>query len=526
MHQEASLSAPVVWRCPHALWGLLAVAAAALLFVFHPALEQLYEGWMAREEYSFGVLVPFISAFLLWQRRGRLAAARFEPSWLGLAALAVGLGLGTLAYLATASTVAQYAFLVSLAGLALAFVGRRQFGLLAAPLGMLVFMLPLPELFLKELSATLQLLSSQLGVWLIRLAGVSVYLEGNVIDLGSMRLQVVEACSGLRYLLPLMTLGFITAYFFRAPRWQRLLLVASTVPITLLMNSARIALIGVTGEHFGRAAAEGFLHDFEGWAVFMTCMAVLFAEMWLLARLSGRALRDVFGIELPAGAEAGAEQRVRAVPATLRVAAALLAGVALAYAFAPRPESVVPERRGFGEFPLELGEWRGRLERMDPIHLGILKLDDYLLANYFDGSRHGVNVYMGYYGMQRNGLAAHSPTECLPADGWEMQRFERYAVPGVSANGRPLAVNRVVIQKGDSRQLVYYWFKQRERHLAGEYAVKAALFWDLLTRRRSDGALVRLITPLAPGEAPEAADARLAAFAARVVPLLPSYVPG
>jgi EpsI family protein len=157
---------------------------------------------------------------------------------------------------------------------------------------------------------------------------------------------------------------------------------------------------------------------------------------------------------------------------------------------------------------------------MDPVHLGILRLDDHLLANYRDGASL-VNVYIGYYATQHHGLAAHSPTECLPADGWEMQSFERRDLPGAPA----LQVNRVVIQKGESRQLVYYWFKQRGRTLTGEYAVKAWLFWDLLTRQRSDGALVRLVTPLARNEAPEAADARLAAFAAGFAPRLPAYVP-
>jgi exosortase D (VPLPA-CTERM-specific) len=468
--------------------------------------------------------VPFISLFLLWQRRDRLAAARFEPSWLGVAVLGAGLALGAAAYVATASGVGQYAFLVSLAGLVLAFVGRRQFALLAAPLAMLVFMLPLPELFMKQLSLGLQLVSSQLGVAIIRLAGVSVFLDGNVIDLGTMKLQVVEACSGLRYLLPLATLGCITAFFFRAPLWQRVLLVLSSAPITLLMNSARIALVGVTSEHFGRAAAEGFLHDFEGWAVFMTCMTVLFAEMWLFARLAGRRFREVFGIDLPSRVSAP-ERRVRSVPRTLRAATALLSLVALAYAFAPQPASAVPRREGFDTFPLEVGAWRGRPEAMQPEHLQILRLDDYLLANYLDGERRVVNLYMGYYAVQRHGLAAHSPSECLPADGWEMQDFRRYIVPGVTAGGEPLAVNRVIIRKAGTRQLVYYWFKQRQRSLAGEYEVKASLFWDLLTRRRSDGALVRLITPLARGETLEAADARLAQFAGEIVPRLPRYIP-
>jgi exosortase D (VPLPA-CTERM-specific) len=526
MRQETLLSAPVLWRSPNAIWGLLAVSALGLGLAFRPALTDLYASWMSREEYSFGILVPFIAAFLLWQRRDRLAAIRFEPGWAGVGVLGAGLALGAVAHVATAATLAQYAFVASLAGVALAAVGRRAFAVLAAPLAMLLFMLPLPELLLGELSRTLQLVSSQLGVWLIRLAGVSVYLEGNVIDLGTMKLQVVEACSGLRYLLPLLTLGCITAFFFRAPLWQRALLVASTVPITLLMNSARIALIGVTVEHFGRAAAEGLLHDFEGWVVFMTCMAVLFAQMWLFARLAGRRLREVFAIELPGPAPYGAELRVRTVPASLFAAVALLAGAAIAQLVIPAPESVVPARREFSQFPLALDAWRGRTERMNPLHLDMLKLDDYLLANYAHGSAPGVNLYIGYYAVQRHGLAAHSPSECLPADGWEMQRFERYVVPGVQAAGGELEVNRVVIQKGAARQLVYYWFQQRERSLRSEYAVKAWLFWDLLTRQRSDGALVRLVTPLPPGEDAEDADRRLAQFAALVMSRLPSHVPG
>jgi exosortase D (VPLPA-CTERM-specific) len=526
MRQETLLSAPVLWRSSHAIWGLLAAAALGLGLAFRPALAGLYATWMSREEYSFGILVPFIAAFLLWQRRDRLAATRFEPSWAGVGVLAAGLVLGAVAHVATATNLAQYAFVVSLAGVAFAAAGRHAFAVVAAPLAMLAFMLPLPELLLGELSRVLQLFSSQLGVWLIRLAGVSVYLEGNVIDLGTMKLQVVEACSGLRYLLPLLTLGCITAFFFRAQLWQRALLVASTVPITLLMNSARIALIGVTVEHFGRAAAEGLLHDFEGWAVFMTCMAVLFAEMWLFAGLSGRRLREVFAVDLPGPAPYGAELRLRTVPSSLVAAVALLVGAALTQLLMPAPESVAPPRREFSLFPLELGAWRGRTERMNPLHLEILKLDDYLLANYVNGSAPGVNLYMAYYAVQRHGLAAHSPSECLPADGWEMQRFERHVVPGVRVADGELEVNRVVIQKGTARQLVYYWFQQRERSLRSEYAVKAWLFWDLLTRQRSDGALVRLITPLPAGEQAGNADRRLAEFAAKVMKRLPSHVPG
>src|SRR5262249_52316985 len=139
VQREATLDASPgpVWTCPSALWGLLGIACAALLIAFLPALGKLYDTWMSREEYSFGILVPFISAFLVSQRRARLAAPAFEPSWLGVGVLFLGLAVGALAHTATASTLAQYAFLVALAGLVLAFAGRRAFGILAAPLAML-----------------------------------------------------------------------------------------------------------------------------------------------------------------------------------------------------------------------------------------------------------------------------------------------------------------------------------------------------------------------------------------------------
>ena len=154
---------------------------------------------------------------------------------------------------------------------------------------MLFFTIPLPKFLYNNLSSQLQLISSEIGVWFIRLFDISVYLEGNVIDLGNYKLQVVEACSGLRYLFPLMTLGFIAAYFFKGAFWKRAIIFLSSIPITVLMNSLRIGMIGVTVEYWGVAAAEGLLHDFEGWVVFMACTAVLVLEMWVLAHVGSGA---------------------------------------------------------------------------------------------------------------------------------------------------------------------------------------------------------------------------------------------
>ncbi|MBC7803081.1 MAG: VPLPA-CTERM-specific exosortase XrtD [Candidatus Parcubacteria bacterium] len=527
MLQESALPSLTVWRITPLGWAGVALSFGALLAVFLGALVALVGIWGSQEEYGFGYLVPFIAAFLVWQRKDKLELSRFEGSWTGLGVVAVGLGLGVLGRMSTLDTLAQYAFLLSLLGLILAGCGWRGLRMLAAPLVILCFMVPLPNYLLREVSAQLQLLSSQLGVGMIRLAGTSVFLEGNVIDLGSMKLQVVEACSGLRYLLPLMTLGFIATYFYKVTLWKRVLVFVSTIPITIAMNSLRIALVGITSEYFGKAAAEGFLHDFEGWAVFMLCLAVLFAEMALLARVGrdGRSLSEAFAVDLPAPSPPRAIRRARELPGPFIASSALVLGVALFAYLLPDTRSVTPQRREFQDFPLDLGAWRGRPDRLENIYLDELKLDDYILANYVDGNGHAVNFYVSYYAEQRNGNGAHSPRACLPGDGWEIQSFGQVALASATGDGQPLQVNRVVIQKGEARQLVYYWFRQRGRILTNEYSVKLWIFWDLLTRSRSDGAMVRLVTPLRRGEDLAAADTRLARFASEADSKLAPYVP-
>ena len=128
----------------------------------------------------------------------------------------------------------------------------------------------------------MQLISSELGVLVIRLFDIPVYLEGNIIDLGTYKLQVVEACSGLRYMYPLLSLSLILAFFFRVVMWKRVLVFVSAIPITIVMNSIRIGIIGVLVEYFGIEVAEGFLHDFEGWVIFLVCFFFLYLEMWLI----------------------------------------------------------------------------------------------------------------------------------------------------------------------------------------------------------------------------------------------------
>ena len=267
--------------------SLLLLAAAALWLIFRDGLTYMVLDW-GQEEYSYAYLIPPIAAWLIWQRRARLVEAAAAPSWWGAPLVLAGIVLATFGDLATLYVVIQYAFIIAVFGVALTLVGWRGLAILAAPLFYLFFMVPLPDFLYQGLSARLQLISSALGVSFIRLFGLPVFLEGNVIDLGVYQLQVAEACSGLRYLFPLLSFGYLCALLYKGPWWHKAVLLLSTLPITILVNSIRIGLVGVLVTFGGIEQAEGFMHLFEGWIIFLAAVAILFGEMWLLARLSGR----------------------------------------------------------------------------------------------------------------------------------------------------------------------------------------------------------------------------------------------
>ncbi len=534
MDGPAQLAHTTLYRPTRAQLLVLPLAAAALLLLFQNTFGYLYWVWH-REEYSHGFLIPLVSAYLLWRRRERFRQAQFRSSWIGVAVAAAGVAIYLVGMVASITTVDTYALVIVLMGAALALMGWQAFRIALVPLALLFLMNPIPNFFYFNLSSELQLLSSELGVAFMRLFGVSVFLEGNVIDLGSYQLQVAEACSGLRYLFPLMTLGVIVAYLFNGRTWMRWCLFLSTVPITVLMNSLRIGVIGILVDRFGIAQAQGFLHWFEGWVVFLVCFATLMLEAWALLRVAGdkRPLVELLALERspPESGAPAVRARELGSPAAA-VLVILLLAVVPARALPKRIE-IRPARTDFTEFPLQMGAWRGQRGHLEAVYLDTLKLDDYILADFVQaGSAQAaasgaapVNLYVAYYASQRTGESAHSPRSCLPGGGWRILELTEREVAGVTNNGVPLRVNRAIVQQGAARQLVYYWFQERGRDITSEYLVKWYLLRDALLRNRSDGALVRLITPLQGNEPAAAADSRLAQFSSSVLPALRDYLP-
>ena len=516
-----------VWKSPLIFWVLVGLSGVLIGYSFLETILEMVHRWDTSEEYGYGYMIPVITLFLIWQRKNLLAEIEFTPSIAGLLLIVLGWAVFFLGAVATTHTLSQYGLVFTIMGVALSLIGWRAFKIIAIPLALLLFMVPLPPFIYNNLSTKLQLVSSEIGVAVIRLFDISVYLEGNVIDLGSYKLQVVEACSGLRYLFPLASLSFIAAYIFKGALWKKVVIFLSSIPITVLMNSFRIGVIGVLVEYGGPEQAEGFLHDFEGWIIFMACIAILVLEMAVLAKIGKdkMSLADAFAIDLPDPVSEDTPRKLRLVKPLSWGVPVLLAGVLASSLYVQGKENYIPDRRVFAEFPLIISDWKGKTGTVEDNILASLKSEDYLMSDFVGPDNKTINLWVAYYADQAAGSAAHSPRSCIPGGGWLIKNLSSREIDGVQTNGKTLEVNRLLIKKGDYTQVVYYWFKQRDRHVTNEWLVKWFLFWDAMTRNRTDGALVRLTALVQPGEDLEDADARLVEFATTVVPYLDEYIP-
>lgn len=276
-----------------------------LLGVYFPILRIMVEHWAAVEDYQHGFLIAPLALYFAYERRWDLEDAKVEGSWLGLVPLSIGVLSLAIGRLGTELLTMRSAFIFSLIGLVLLLLGREIFKILAFPLFFLFLMVPLPQSVVNTIAFPLQLIAAKVAVLSLQQIGIPALVEGNIIHLAHTQLFVHEACSGLRSLMALVTLGVVFAYFFkRGVLWVQMLLVASTIPIAIAVNSFRVALTGYLAHHFGEEAAGGVIHDFQGVFTFGMAFFILLGEGRLIEILLQRfGSRDVSDAMTSAGSE-------------------------------------------------------------------------------------------------------------------------------------------------------------------------------------------------------------------------------
>jgi len=271
---DLSLSRAAFGRTTLLQIGLLVVCVVA---VYWHILIQLAGDWIHDPNYSHGIVVPFFSAWVIWRERKRFAAAPVEPSNAGLLIIIGALGVLVLGVFGAELFLSRTSLLFLLAGLAVYFRGWRFFRAALFPWAVLFLMIPLPAIIFNQIALPLQFEASRLATGMLGLLGVPVLREGNVIQLPSISLDVVEACSGIRSLVSLITLATFYGYLCEPRIWRRVLLVLAAIPIAVFANGVRIMGSGLLGQYWSPDKAQGFFHEFSGALIFVVSLIALLA---------------------------------------------------------------------------------------------------------------------------------------------------------------------------------------------------------------------------------------------------------
>jgi exosortase len=269
------VSEPNVGRGSPALpWATVLWFGILLTVCYAPMFAGLARQWLSDEDMSHGFFVPLVAGFIAWSKRSEWAGANLSPNYWGLVLTGWGAMQALVGTLAAQIFVARTAFLFSIVGVIVLVGGVRLLKILAFPLFLLVFLFPIPAIVYARITLPLQLFASSVAETMLSLVGIPVLRDGNVLELASQRLSVVEACSGIRSLLSLGFLALVYGYFFDKKVWMRWLLFGATVPIAIAANAFRVALTGLISE-YRTDLAQGFLHVLEGWVLFMLALLLI-----------------------------------------------------------------------------------------------------------------------------------------------------------------------------------------------------------------------------------------------------------
>lgn len=492
--------------------------SAAWILIYFDSFPALIRRWM-NEDYSYCWLVVPLALYIAWQRRDLLPKIKSPSIKSGYLALIFSIFFYLLGKSSAVDALVFASMWLSLFTVFLLVYGWKSLEAMFFPFIVLAFSIPPPPFINRLLTFKLRLISSDLSVRIMQFVNIPVYREGNVIDLGIIKLQVVDACSGLRYVFPTILLGLLMGYWFNSRTWQRITILLATIPTAIATNALRIAFVGFLARSVSVETAQNFFHEASGIIVYLISIIILVGLSFFLNLFSSsktnkirRYVNRVSGVKK--------HGTVHVI-----IAAIFLALVYFAYMqfFAGR---VVPVRTSFDSFPMTFNEYVGKREFFSDEIIKSLGADDYLYGVFSDKKTgRDILVLVSWYNYQEPQKAAHNPVSCLlGGGGWALS--STIDLPPDPQNGRDFKVRRMFLEKPGYRLLAMYWFQQRGRILTNEYLNKGYLALDSIQEHRTDGGLVRVELLLNKNESIEDGqkilDRFVSSFAARLHPYLPN----
>lgn len=258
------------------------IAGFVLLLAYLPALKVMWDRWFSADSYySHGILIPFVVAYLIWQKREILAKVKIKRSGWGLPLIVAGIIIYLMSSILRVNFTASFSMLFVIFGFVLHFYGRETLRIILFPVCFLFFMLPLPSVVIVNISFKMKLFAAQIATAILNNMGIDAIRDGSIIKMRHAYVIVDDVCSGLRSLISLAALGSIFAYWMNGRMWKRILLFSTTIPIAIVTNVCRIVFLASISEIWGPQHAVGFVHDVSGFMVF----ALAFFMLLVVAKL-------------------------------------------------------------------------------------------------------------------------------------------------------------------------------------------------------------------------------------------------
>jgi len=497
------------------LWGLGIAIGIVFVFVYARVMCALVIQWSSNDVYSYGFLIPVISAYLIWVRRDRVIGLRWTSGSIGGGlVVATGLGLLLAGHVGSVMLLQEFSLLLSLVGLIWFIFGWPYLRVLWFPIAYLLFMIPIWEIALDRLHGPFQWLTTRLAVQMLHALSIPVYASGTLIELRHVTLEVAKVCSGVNYAVAVVALAVPLAYLFIQGWRRRTGLVVFALVVAVLSNSVRVALIGVVAHAGIGADIHGPFHVLRGLFVSIIGYGAIFGGLWLLSSQPARSIpAGPFIDRLPL--------RAALAPATgIPVSVLCVVGVYLVagwylYTYHPTP---VPLKEPLKELPRVLDVWTGRDAAFDDLRVRLPGSDEDLARTYRALTGEEVELYIAYYEDQAQGKEMVSYlTKDLDA-GASPVTLDMGSVGTVT-------VNEVVRSEGGRRSLMLYWYDLNGHTVTNRFVAKAYTTWQAMTLGRTNGALIILRSPMADAERLPAVRSRTLAFARAMLPSLHDRLP-
>jgi len=468
--------------------------ALGLLILYYPTFVWLVKIWVGDKEYSHGFLVPFVSIYLAWRKRSYFSAKIAKPCRVtggGLLLVSAFLLIaGRSGGIALAEGVS---FLLVLPALILFVWGWERLKVLALPLFYLQFMVPWVEEFIDRIHMPFQQFSALMAVWILKIIGLSIFLDGTYIYLPNITLEVARDCSGVRFLTSVIALGLPLVYVTQKSWLRAAFVIASGFIITILANGLRVAFVSIIADKYGSGLAHGPFHVFQGWFVAQIGFIALVLVNWMVCKIStSRSF-----VLCDAWKGYSVDSTVRCIPPGKRkevIIAVVFLGLQSVYLYEFAIPKPVPPGIVLSLFPHTIGDWRGSEDRWINGAEYFPGVDDQVAMHYSLRGNRDIYVYVGYFSVQRQGKSLIN---------YHANPLRNEVTPVSIFSSDPLGPGKVEMTTLNIDGVKYnaaLWYRVVSSNITGRYETKLTTIIEAILHHRNNGAVFILAVPMKEGK--------------------------